>query len=260
MCPEEYCTFACRFRLTFVEEVVKLSSRYLRFGCGVPTLDSRPLQPDRSYQKDRLSNEIRRHKSFQVSLRHSWRFGANDAVFCFSFCFDSLRAGTNPALSVHFSTGTADSIERFKEGTKNKPNPFPLNCGEKVEVYELGTTEENSDAIWWNLRALRSISSRAHAPFDLCEIRRRVTYRHRAHLPSVSWGVPSAPYIQTIGTAASYSRHPQEKARQVKQSKEAKQSLEANGARSEKGITQIRAIQSIANIPPSQLLACGGVS
>jgi len=133
VCLCGYCTFRPLFRLTFVEKVVKRWVRYMRYGCGAPTLNSRPLQPNRQYQKDLLFSDFRR-QSFRVSLRHSWRFGANDASLRRFFCFESLRAGTNPALSGHFSTGTADSIERLKEGTKTKQKPFPLNCGKKVAL------------------------------------------------------------------------------------------------------------------------------
>ena len=89
-CPNEKYRDSRSFRLTFVTDAVNLSGRYLRFGCCVPTLDSRPLQPDRSYQKALLSND---NFAFQVSLRHSWRGRANDVVVF------GERAITSPALS-----------------------------------------------------------------------------------------------------------------------------------------------------------------
>jgi len=73
------CTFWCSFRLTFVEKVVKRWVRYMRFGVGRSLLDSRPFYTSRNYLERPTVNDSRRF--FQVSLRHSWRFGANDAAF-----------------------------------------------------------------------------------------------------------------------------------------------------------------------------------
>lgn len=76
MCPSEYCPMAERFRLTFVAGVVKLAGRYLRFGCGAPTLDSRPVVAGSLVSERAYCLNV---PSFQVSLRHPWRESANDA-------------------------------------------------------------------------------------------------------------------------------------------------------------------------------------
>ena len=106
MCLCGNCTFSRSFCLTFVTKVVKLSTRYMRLGVGRSRLTREPvlhqplisrrahelnappllLRPDdgsstQSHMPGRTGSIPVRAPLFRVSLRHSWRFGANDAAF-----------------------------------------------------------------------------------------------------------------------------------------------------------------------------------